>query len=102
MLSKKDWKEIIYKNGKINATQVFKELADYAFLMEQASKVYCHFVNLSKTNYYADTIISLIEEKTYGRGITQDDIQDMIENCKTAEELKEELIKYFELEPNKN
>ncbi len=97
MLSEQDWEKIIYKNGKINKKQVFAELADYAFLMAQASKVYCHFVNLSKTNYYADTIISLIEEKTYDKIITQDDIMDMLKNCVTKKELIKELKDYFDL-----
>ncbi len=97
MLSKKDWKSIIYKNGKINITQLFKELQDYAFLMEQASKVYCHFTNLSKTTYYAETIIQIIEEKTYDKEITQDDIANIIKDRTTKKELIEEIKKYFEL-----
>jgi len=96
-LSKKDWKDIIYRNGKINLTQVFKELADYAFLMEQASKVYCHFVNLSKTSYYANTIISLIEEKTYDKEITKEDVFDILKSCGTKEEIIKEIKNYFEL-----
>ncbi len=97
MLTKKDWKEIIYRNGKINATQVFKELTDYSFLMEQVSKVYCHFTNLSKTTYYANTIISLIEEKTYDKKITQDDIRDILNSGLTKKELIEEIREYFDL-----
>jgi len=97
MLTKKDWKEIIYRNGKINATQVFKELADYSFLMEQASKVYNHFTGLSKTNYFANTIISLIEEKNYDKSITQDDLNDIIDRSETKEDLIEELKEYFDL-----
>ena len=97
MLTKKDWKEIIYKNGKINATQVFKELDDYAFLMEQASKVYNHFTNLSKTNYFAETIISLIEDSTYPKNCVRDDVKDILESDMDKEELIDELKEYFEL-----
>jgi hypothetical protein len=97
MLNKKDWKEIIYKNGKIDSVQVFKELADYAFLMEQASKVYCHFTGLSKTNYFAKTIITLIEDKTYDRDITRDDIRDMLKNSLTKKDLISEIKEYFEI-----
>jgi hypothetical protein len=96
-MTKQDWKEIIYKNGKINATQVFKELSDYSFLMEQASTVYCHFTNLSKTNYYAHTIIGLIEDSTYPKDAVQDDIRDILKNCPTKKELIEELKTYFDL-----
>lgn len=98
MLTKKDWKEIIYfykGKGRINETQLFKELADYSFLMEQASKVYCHFTGLSKTNHFAETIISEIEERTYDKKITQDDINDIINSHSTKKELIEEIKKYF-------
>ena len=97
-MTKKYWKEIIYKNGKINATQVFKELSDYSFLMKQASIVYCHFTNLSKTNYYAHTIISLIEEKTYDKEITQYDIKNILSSGLTKKDLIKEIKEYFELE----
>ena len=55
MLTREDWKDIIYKDGKIDEEQVFKELKDYAFLMEQASKVYSYVTGgkLRKTNYKA-------------------------------------------------
>jgi len=98
MLNKKDWKEIIYKNGKIDTTQVFKELDDYAFLMEQASKVYNHFTQLSKTNYFAETIINLIEDSTYPKDVVQDDIGNILESTTDIQELIEELKNYFELE----
>ena len=96
-MERKEWKEIIYKNGKINSTQVFKELADYSFLMQQASIVYCHFTNLSKTNYHAHTIISLIEDSTYPKDCVQEDVAEMIKDCSDKEELITELKKYFDL-----
>ncbi len=98
MLKKKDWKSIIYKNGKIDIEQVYKELDDYAFLMEQASKVYNHFTNLSKTNYFAETIINLIEESTYPKDVVQDDVKDILESTTDIQELIDELKNYFELE----
>lgn len=98
MLIREDWLSIIYKDGKLNEEQILKELDDYAFLMIQASKVYNHFTNLSKTNYFAETIISLIEERTYDKDITRDDLKSMIEDCDTKEELVEELKKYFEVD----
>ena len=36
------WKEIIYKDGKIDEEQVLKELADHYFMLEEIPKVYCH------------------------------------------------------------
>jgi hypothetical protein len=52
------WKEIVAPNGVVNLDQLKKELADYSFLMSQASLVYCHVANLSKVMYHADVIIS--------------------------------------------
>ena len=79
MLSRKDWKEIIYKDGKIDEEQVMKELEDYAFLMEQASKVYCAVTNgkMSKTNYFAHTIIQEYEQ-SFDDYVHKDDIRDLI------------------------
>ena len=79
MLSRKDWKEIIYKDGKIDEEQVMKELEDYGFLMEQASKVYCAVTGgkLSKTNYHAHTIIQEYEQ-SFDDYVHKDDIRDLI------------------------
>ena len=97
MLNKSDWREIIYKNGKISATQVFRELADYSFLMEQASKVYEHFTGLSKTNYFATTIIAEIEERNFDKGVTQDDLKAIIKETSERAELVKELKDYFDI-----
>uniref|UniRef100_A0A6H2A4Z4 Uncharacterized protein n=1 Tax=viral metagenome TaxID=1070528 RepID=A0A6H2A4Z4_9ZZZZ len=96
-MNNKEWLEIICKNGKINKAQVLRELSDYSFLIEQASKVYCHFTNLSKTNYYANTIISIIEEKTYDREITQEDIGDILKSGLNKKDLIKEIKEYFDL-----
>ena len=50
MTNKEFWKDIIYKDGKIDEEQVMKELHDYSFLMEQASLVYEQISGLSKAN----------------------------------------------------
>ena len=97
MVDKEFWKGIVYKDGKLNEEQVFRELSDYSFLMEQASKVYCAVANLSKTNYYAGTIISELEERWLDKAITQDDIKMFIEESKTLEDLIDSLKDYFEL-----
>lgn len=58
------WKEIIYKDGKIDEEQVLKELADFGFVMTELSKVYCHITGglLSKPMYYAEGVISKADE----------------------------------------
>jgi hypothetical protein len=92
------WKNIIYKNGKLDEAQVLKELSDFYYIMQQVPKVYEAVTNgrLSKLMYSADTVISQFEECTYSKSITQADIKDMLKSH-TMEELKERLIDYFEL-----
>ena len=97
MLKKQDWEEIIYKDGKINEEQVFKELNDYAFLMEQASQVYEHVAGLSKVNTKADEIISEYEERIFNKEITKDDVEDIINDNKSVEDLIEAITGYFEI-----
>lgn len=92
-----DWKDLVYINGKLDEKKVMDELSDYAFLMEQASLVYEHVAGLSKTNYTAETIISQHDEKCLSKGITQDDVKMMLEQCGDIGELKQSLITYFEI-----
>lgn len=101
MLSKNDWLNIIMRRGKINKAQVLRELWDYAFLMEQASKVYCEITGgqLSKTGYSAETILEVFNEKYWDREIIRDDIENILETRMTKGELIEELRRYFELTP---
>lgn len=53
-----DWKQIIEEGGVFNVDQIKRELHDFSFLMEQASKVYDHVTGgkLSKTTYTAQTV----------------------------------------------
>jgi hypothetical protein len=57
---KEFWQDIIYNDGRIDEEQVMKELCDYRFVMQQASKVYDHVTGgkLSKIMYKAETIIA--------------------------------------------
>ena len=94
------WKDIVlFKNGKVNKTQMFKELADYSFMMEEVPKVYCAVTNerLSKLMYPSETVISEFEDCNLDKEITQDDVKDMIKDCDSLEELKKELKSYFNL-----
>ena len=79
MLTREDWEDIIYKNEKIDEEQVFKELKDYAFLMEQASKVYSYVTGgkLRKTNYKAETIIQEYEQSVDDY-VHKDDLRELL------------------------
>lgn len=98
MENKEFWKNIIYKDGKIDEEQVFKELEDFSFLMKQASRVYEEISGLSKTNYEADVIIGEMESLYWPKNVIQDDIAMFLEECDSLEELKEKLKDYLEIE----
>ena len=54
------WKDIIYRDGKIDEEQVLKELSDFYYVMKQVPRIYCHITGgkLSKVMYSAETIIA--------------------------------------------
>lgn len=59
------WDDIIRNpDGSLNEEQVYKELADFSFVMEEVPKVYMHITNdlLSKVNYYADGVIAKADD----------------------------------------
>jgi len=89
------WKDIVEKNGKLDKKQVKKEISDYKFLLDEVPIVYHEITGcLSKTNYTADTILSLHREKFYKIDDVKDDILYIIEKCDG--ESKEKLIKSIE------
>lgn len=57
--SRQFWDSIIRNpDGTMNEEQLYKELSDFSFLIEQAGLVYCHVANLGKVTHFANTIIS--------------------------------------------
>ena len=58
------WREIVYKDGKLDEEAVLNELADYRFLMAQVSDVYCHITGgrMSKPMHYAKDVIAQHDE----------------------------------------
>lgn len=99
MNNKEFWKNIIYKDGKIDEEQVFRELEDYSFLMKQASLVYEEISGLGKTNYDADVIIGEMESRYWEKSIIQDDISTFLKDYSgSLQELQKTLINYFEID----
>lgn len=92
------WKDLVETNGQLDIEKVKKELCDYEFLLDNVPIVYEEICGLSYPNYPASTILSEFRERHYDKGITQDDIKDMIENCSDKEELIQELKDYFDIE----
>ena len=97
--SDKFWKDLIYTKGKIDEKKVLNELSDFYYIMQQVPQVYVAITGglLSKLMYPAETVIGEFEEHNLDKGITQDDIKEMIESCDTLAELKEELKDYFNI-----
>ena len=94
------WKEIVEVDGKPDLDKVKRELSDYHFLMQQVPQVYMEVSGgmISKQNTYASEVLGEFNERFLDKSITQDDLKDALKNCKTLEELKEELTDYFQLD----
>lgn len=80
---KRFWDNIIRNpDGTINEEQLYKELADFSFVMDQVSDVYCHITGnlLSKCNYRANMVKDKADEyyNDYYREIAEDLIDDLI------------------------
>lgn len=59
------WKEICSNpDGSVNLDQIKRELADYAFMLDEVPKVYTEVTGntLFKPNYYANTVIGYYED----------------------------------------
>ena len=99
VMTKKEWKAIVYKDGKLDEKQVFKELHDFGIMIHEVPKVYCEVTGglLSKHLYPAETVIAEFNERNYSKEITKDDVRDMLKNIDTLEELRSELRNYFNL-----
>lgn len=92
-----DWKDIIYKDGKIDEEQVMKELEDYGFILEEVPKVYCEITGglLSKPNYKAEVVLAEFNERFWDKEIIKDDIADILEDKLSDEEKLVEIKEYF-------
>lgn len=93
------WKDIIYKNGKIDEKQVMKELADFSFVMDQVPEVYCAITNdrMSKCSYYAKDIISTFNDLYWDKSTIQDDVLNILKQKIGDKEKLEEIEGYLEL-----
>ena len=76
------WKDLIYKDGKLDEEQVLRELEDYYFAINEVPKVYMHITNgkLSKIMYYADTVIAEADDIISKEYVFKDDLRDLIDD----------------------
>ena len=93
------WKEIIYKNGKIDEKQVMKELSDFSYVMEQVPKVYSQITNglLSKIMYPADVVLTEFYDKFWDKGMIREDINDILNSKQNEKDKLKEIKEYINI-----
>ena len=96
------WKDIVCnEDGTINIEQLKKELCDFSLMIGEVPKVYCEVTGnmLSKPIYYADTIISIFNERFGNKAAAVeylvDDWDDITAGCATNEDYKKAIFEYL-------
>lgn len=99
------WKDIVCnEDGTINVEQLKKELCDFSVMIGEVPKVYSAVTGgrLSKQLYYADTVISVFNEKYGDKAEAVDYLVDdwdlVTAECTTNEEYKKEIFEYLGVE----
>lgn len=90
------WKKICAPTGRLNLTEVKKELADYKDLMNEVPKVYNEFTPFSKPHTRAKCVIDAINERMIDKQVAFDDLTMGAKKglvIATVEELK----RYFDI-----
>lgn len=93
------------EDGTLNLDQIQRELADYAFILEQVPSVYSEITGgtLSKPNYHAKTVIAVYEDnvneivKNHIEEII-DHIDDMKFGSQPFDELLQDVIEFLQEE----
>jgi len=96
---KQFWKDIIYKDGKLDEEQVMKELADFYFIMQEVPKVYCEITGglLSKLKYPAEVVIREFNERFWDKEITKDDVVEILKSKQADKDKLQEIKEYLEI-----
>ena len=94
------WKDIVEnEDGTLNKEQVKKELCDFSMVMDNCTRAYvemtCNLISKPNTKFFE--VLRIFENKFWEKEYVRDDMRETIDRCSTLEELKEELIDYFEL-----
>ncbi|MWV44827.1 hypothetical protein GRF59_14495 [Paenibacillus sp. HJL G12] len=89
-----DWKHCVTEGGALNLDQIQRELADYSFLLSQVPKVYEEVAGLSKTHYFARSVIDKYEERVEERFL--DYVNDFIESIVPDYELHKDSDSTFD------
>ena len=96
---KQFWKDIIYKDGKLDEEQVMKELADFYFIMQEVPKVYCEITGglLSELKYPAEVVIREFNERFWDKEITKDDVVEILKSKQADKDKLQEIKEYLEI-----
>ena len=96
------WKDIVCnEDGTINVEQLKKELCDFSLMIGEVPKVYSAVTGgmLSKPHYYADTVISVFNERYGEKADAVDYLVDdwglVTAECETNEDYKKAIFKYL-------
>ena len=95
------WKDIVEnEDGTLNKEQVKKELSDFSMVMDNCSSAYEEMSGslITKPNTYFSEVLKIFQEKFWNVDFVKDDIRDMLKDVDDIEELKSNLIEYFDLE----
>lgn len=95
------WKDIVEnEDGTLNKEQVKKELSDFSMVMDNCSSAYQEMSGslITKPNTYFSEVLKIFQEKFWNVDFVKDDIRDMLKDTYDIEELKSNLIEYFDLE----
>jgi len=94
------WYDLIHTNGKLDEEKVLDELSDYYNLLDEVPEVYLEVSGgmISKPNTRAFEVINEFHRQFESKGITRDDVRDIVNSCKTLEDLQETLSEYFDLD----
>ena len=98
------WKSIVERKGRINKTQLMKELFDWHYVMKQIPKVYCEVTNsrLSKVMYSAETVIGVYHEELTNNYLDKEsvrhDIADILMSKNSSKTKLREIKEYLEIE----
>ena len=100
------WKDIVEnEDGSINKDQLMRELADYSMVMHNCAMAYSTMTNqiISKQNTKFSAVESIFNDKYFSKDYydvygCSEDLIDILNDCDTVYELKEQITKYFEIE----
>ena len=100
------WKDIVEnEDGTLNKDQIMRELADYSMVMHNCAMAYSTMTNqiISKQNTKFSAVESIFNDRYFSKDDydvygCSEDLIDILNDCDNVDELKQEIIKYFEIE----